>query len=130
MTRVCEYRLLTWQDEFAASWNGTVSLYDDIRFLQQKTILPRGRRVKQLRITFHREMRRKYNILLEDDKPVGGQWNYDRENRKPLKSGLSYLPKPFEPDEITTQILEVVEEGFNIIGTLDAFDMAVTREQV
>ncbi len=133
MTRASEYRLLTWQDEFAASWNGTVSLYDDIRFLATKddfATWAAGK--KQLRMEFfYREMRRKYNILLEDDKPVGGQWNYDSENRKPPKSGLVIPAKTrFEPDEITAQILEVVEAYFSDhFGTLDAFDMAVTREQ-
>ena len=133
MTRASEYRLLSWQEEFATSWNGSVTLYDDSRFLATKddfATWAAGK--KQLRMEFfYREMRRKYNILLEDDKPVGGQWNYDSENRKPPKSGLVIPAKTrFEPDEITTQILEVVEAYFSDhFGTLDAFDMAVTREQ-
>lgn len=133
MTRASEYRLSSWQDEFAATWNGTVSLYDDSRFLATKddfATWAAGK--KQLRMEFfYREMRRKYNILLEDDKPVGGQWNYDSENRKPPKSGLVIPAKTrFQPDEITAQILEVVEAYFSDhFGTLDAFDMAVTRDQ-
>lgn len=51
---------------------------------------------------FYREMRKKYNILIENDKPTGGQWNYDAENRKPPKEGLT-IPPPYtgKVDEIT-----------------------------
>jgi len=40
---------------------------------------------KELRMEyFYRNMRKKYNILMESDgSPTGGLWNYDKENRKP-----------------------------------------------
>jgi deoxyribodipyrimidine photolyase-related protein len=31
---------------------------------------------------FYREMRLRHNVLLDKHKPVGGQWNFDHENRK------------------------------------------------
>jgi deoxyribodipyrimidine photolyase-related protein len=33
---------------------------------------------------FYRDMRRAFDVLMEGDAPVGGQWNYDKENRRPL----------------------------------------------
>jgi deoxyribodipyrimidine photolyase-related protein len=33
---------------------------------------------------FYRWQRRRLNILMEGTKPIGGKWNYDIENRKPL----------------------------------------------
>ena len=50
---------------------------------------------------FYREMRRKWNVLMDaDGKPEGGQWNYDAENRKPWPKGRA-VPAPFhvEPDD-------------------------------
>lgn len=32
--------------------------------------------------TFYRRMRKKFNILMDGDKPVGGKRNYDADNRK------------------------------------------------
>ncbi len=38
---------------------------------------------------FYRDMRKKYQILMEwDGSPIGGKWNYDKENRKPPVKGL------------------------------------------
>ncbi len=34
--------------------------------------------------SFYRAMRKKHNVLMEGDKPLTGQWNYDDENRKKL----------------------------------------------
>ncbi|MBY5920287.1 cryptochrome/photolyase family protein [Ferrimonas balearica] len=35
--------------------------------------------------TFYRTMRKRFALLMEGDKPLGGQWNYDKENRHALK---------------------------------------------
>ena len=87
---------------------------------------------KQLRMEyFYREMRKKYNILMGDDKPEGGAWNYDSENRKPPKEGLD-VPQTYlsEPDDITRDVLQLVSKRFeNHFGDLEPFHFAVTREQ-
>lgn len=54
---------------------------------------------KQLKMeTFYRWQRQRLNILMEDNKPVGGKWNYDAENRKPLPKSVAIpsitMPKP------------------------------------
>jgi deoxyribodipyrimidine photolyase-related protein len=80
---------------------------------------------------FYREMRRHFSVLMtEDGQPVGGQWNYDKENRKPLPADASPPAVPrFEPDEITLQVMEEMEALEHGIGTVTGFDMAVTRQQ-
>ncbi|MDX1918919.1 MAG: cryptochrome/photolyase family protein [Candidatus Caenarcaniphilales bacterium] len=84
--------------------------------------------------TFYRHMRRKHDVLMQSDgKPVGGSWNYDKENRQSL-SGFSaiqikYTPD-FEPDSITQEVIEEVEKFFpNHYGKSEAFRYAVNREQ-
>ncbi len=80
---------------------------------------------------FYRSMRRHFNVLLEADGPVGGQWNYDRDNRKPLpKKGLQTPGLPtFSPDSITLEVMETVDALDPGIGSTTGFDLAVTQEQ-
>jgi deoxyribodipyrimidine photolyase-related protein len=49
--------------------------------------------------SFYCSMRKRYDILMEKDKPFGGQWNHDQKNRQANDRRLS-IPKPlsFEND--------------------------------
>ncbi|MEO0836498.1 MAG: cryptochrome/photolyase family protein [Cyanobacteria bacterium J06642_3] len=80
---------------------------------------------------FYRESRKRFNILMDDNKPVGGKWNYDRQNRKPPKQGISTpAPLTFEPDEITQAVIEWVrQEQFSDYGKIEPFNWGVTRQQ-
>lgn len=72
---------------------------------------------------FYREMRKRTGLLMDGDKPAGGAWNYDRENRKPAKRDL-LMPAPMRhtPDEITEEVLALVEKHFpDNPGTLRPF---------
>jgi len=69
---------------------------------------------------FYRKMRKKHQVLMDDDKPVTGKWNYDHDNRKKLPKG-HVPPKPFLLKNDVSQILrEIRESGLNFIGTIDA----------
>lgn len=87
---------------------------------------------KQLRMEyFYREMRKRYEILMDQGEPLGGEWNYDAENRKPPKRGMA-IPsaKNFKPDSITGEVLELVSKRFSDhFGNLEPFTLAVTRKQ-
>ena len=71
---------------------------------------------KQLRLEYwYRELRRKHNILMEGKDPVGGQWNFDADNREAFgKAGPQNVPPPsrFVPDNITQEVLALVETRF------------------
>ena len=87
---------------------------------------------KQLRMEyFYREMRRDTGLLMEGDKPVGGKWNFDHDNRKPAPDEVTFDgPLRFEPDEITADVLALVKSRFdNHFGDLEPFWFAVTRDQ-
>ena len=54
--------------------------------------------------SFYRTMRKRFGLLMEGDKPLGGQWNYDKENRVKLKpADLDHIPEPliFQHDVAT-----------------------------
>ncbi len=59
---------------------------------------------------FYRSVRKRFDILMEGDRPVGGAWNFDKENREPFRGQTSAIPHPlrFPPDEITREVLELV----------------------
>jgi len=87
---------------------------------------------KRLRMEyFYREMRRKHSILMQGDEPMGGQWNYDAENRKPPQRGL-HVPPTYgtKPDAITRDVMRLVAARFgDHFGDLKPFHFAVTRAQ-
>ena len=89
---------------------------------------------KALRLEhFYRWMRKREQILMDDGEPAGGEWNFDKANRKSFgKKGPGLLPTPigFEPDAITRSVMALVEKRFpDAPGRLDAFDWPVTPQQ-
>lgn len=81
--------------------------------------------------SFYREGRKRFGVLMEGKEPVGGQWNYDKENRKPPKGKLQ-TPDPcwFEPDEVTQLVIKRVEAlKCPTFGMATPFRWAVTRDQ-
>ncbi|MFM7549740.1 MAG: cryptochrome/photolyase family protein [Cyanobacteriota bacterium] len=99
---------------------------------------------KQLRLeNFYREGRRRFGVLMEGSgpqaQPLGGQWNYDHDNRKAPPRGLQG-PEPlrFSPDAITEAVtgkvdaLSVMREAAGqppLPGRSRPFGWAVTRQQ-
>jgi deoxyribodipyrimidine photolyase-related protein len=54
---------------------------------------------------FYRGQRVRLNILVEGGKPVGGAWNFDKENRSPLPKGYKFPPYlEHKPDEIDIEV--------------------------
>ncbi len=80
---------------------------------------------------FYRDMRRRYDLLLDRGAPVGGRWNFDAENRKRLPPGVTLPSTPaFPPDDATRAVIELVETRFgNHFGTVAGFSWPVTREE-
>ncbi|MGA1795103.1 MAG: cryptochrome/photolyase family protein [bacterium] len=73
-------------------------------------------RHKQLRMEFFcREMRRRHNVLMDAEKPVGGRWNLDASNRQVFSKngpGISSPAVSFPPDAITKEVIRLVQERF------------------
>jgi len=80
--------------------------------------------------TFYRAMRSHFHLLIEENgTPVGGKWNYDEMNRKPLPQQFEVPPPPsYEPDTITREVMQQVADFKHGLGSVDGFDLAVTRE--
>lgn len=134
ITEPSEYRLKVMTDTWSKLCNIPIITRPDNRFFcsqREFAIWAQGK--KQLRMEyFYREMRRKYQILMETkDAPVGGRWNYDKENRKsPIKGLTSPKRISHKKSIILQEVLEMVGAKFsNHFGDLEPFFYAITSSQ-
>ncbi|GGE01310.1 cryptochrome/photolyase family protein [Aureimonas endophytica] len=129
-----EYRVRQEQESWAERTGLPVEILEDDRFICTiPAFLTWARGRRELRMEyFYRDMRRKTGLLMTDSgMPVGGQWNFDHDNRRTPPRGLNYpAPERFAPDAITTEVLKLVAARFGQhFGDLEPFALPVTREQ-
>ena len=125
VTEPGEWRVL----EMMKGWGAEV-LPDDRFFATPASFAAWAKGRKQLRMEFfYRDMRRLSGLLMEGDDPVGGQWNFDHDNRKSLpKDVMPPKRRRFEPDGVTREVMGMVAERFpDHFGDLEPFGWAVTR---
>lgn len=78
---------------------------------------------------FYRRMRQQTGILMESAKPIGGNYSYDAENRKPYK-GQPPIPTPptFPPDPITQEVIALVDRHYpSHFGSTTNFNLPTTQ---
>ncbi len=82
---------------------------------------------------FYRWLRRRERVLMDGADPLGGQWNFDADNRGSFgRGGPGSLPAPvrFEPDAQTREVIDLVATRFAAHpGSLDQFDWPITPQQ-
>ena len=81
---------------------------------------------------FYRMMRKRYSLLMIDEKhPEGGTWNFDHNNRQKWK-GTDPIPDAIEfPKDVTDMVSLVKNQKIKTIGNLQAtqFGWPTTREE-
>ncbi|MEM9597066.1 MAG: cryptochrome/photolyase family protein [Acidobacteriota bacterium] len=130
-----EWRVLDGLEAVAADLGWRFQMLEDPHFLstpEEFSAWAKGR--KQLVMEyFYRQLRKRTGLLMDDaGKPEGGEWNYDKQNRKALGKRAPDRPEVprFEPDAVTLGVLELVERRFpDAPGSLDGFAWPVTRGQ-
>lgn len=119
--------LQSWQKDFDIA----VEIRDDDRFLCSLAEFAEwAKNRKSLRMEyFYRSMRRKTGWLMDADKPVGGEWNYDKQNRKSLPRAMTFPRRlRFEADEMTRDVMHLVKTRFgDHFGDLESFAWATSR---
>ncbi len=132
VTEPGEWRVWEMMQKWGRDFGKPVEIREDDRFLCSRTEFAHwaaGR--KSLRLEFfYRHMRRQTGWLMASDKPQGGQWNYDVENRKALPKHLKVAPRQrFAPDAMTGEVMALVGQRFaDHFGDLEFFGWAVTRD--
>lgn len=81
---------------------------------------------------FYRKMRKKFDLLMAGDQPQGGQWNFDKNNRKKWK-GSPEIPPVFKPNSKDLTSLEQLFKNHEVksIGRFDStsFLYPLSREE-
>jgi len=81
---------------------------------------------------FYHWQRERTGILMKDNKPVGGRWNYDADNRQPLPKNGIEIPTVSFPvhDAITKQVIKEVQDYFpDHPGTASNFWLPVSHHE-
>jgi deoxyribodipyrimidine photolyase-related protein len=135
MTAPGEWRVLQSLRAVAKQCKLSLEVKDDTHFFSTvREFAEHAKGRTQLRQEFfYRELRQKTGVLMDGKKPVGGQWNFDEENRGSFgKQGPGMLPAPlrFEPDAITLKVMALVKDKLKQNpGALNSFGWPVTRDQ-
>jgi deoxyribodipyrimidine photolyase-related protein len=110
----------------------------DVRFVENELFVSTRRafdewvngddRLKHER--FYRWMRRESGVLMDGGGPVGGEWNYDDQNREFPPDDWEAPPTPdYEYEEVTERTAAWVAEEFDAWGSPEGFRWPVTRRQ-
>jgi deoxyribodipyrimidine photolyase-related protein len=131
VTEPGEWRVLETVRTWRALAGRPVEIPPDERFFASRARFAdwaRGRRAWRME-HFYREMRREHGILMEGDRPAGGEWNFDADNRKSLPKSATPPPRRrFAPDETTLAVLAMAEARFGEhFGETEDFGWPVTR---
>ena len=116
-----EYRLDLVFKNYCATLSIPYLVYDTEHFFSTREELGLFFEGKKMFLmeSFYRAMRKKHNVLMEGDKPLTGQWNYDGENRKKLPKNH----KPIEPLVFSNNVANIVHEikstNIKTIGNID-----------
>jgi deoxyribodipyrimidine photolyase-related protein len=135
MTAPGDWRVLQSLRAVAQQYDLPLEIKDDTHFFSTvRDFAAHAEGRKQLRLEyFYRELRQKNGILMEGKKPIGGQWNFDADNRGNFgKQGPGMLPPPTRvaPDAITQDVMRLVNDQLaHHPGSIAQFGWPVTRAQ-
>lgn len=80
---------------------------------------------------YYRERRRSLDVLMDEDGPAGGRWNFDADNRNSFDEEPD-LRRPYHarPDSITREVMRMVERRFpHAPGRMEHFRWPVTATE-
>ena len=128
-----EYRLDKILKDYCEKLTITTSVVDSEHFFSSRNELGDFFEGKKtfLMESFYRNMRKKHDVLMENDKPLNGKWNYDEDNRKKLpKNHKPITPLVFN-NNVSDILAEIHKTDIKTIGTIDAenFVWPINRKQ-
>ena len=128
-----EYRLESLFLAAEAQLGISIKVVDSEHFLADRAVISAQFRQKIPRMEFfYRALRKQYQILLDvDGQPVGGQWNFDHDNRK-RRNGQPAAPAwPNYAADLSALWQDITAAGVKTIGQAqaNAFPWPITRTQ-
>ena len=119
-----EYRLHLQLEAFCAELAPSSQCYSTEHFLSEKEEFQQFFEGKKQYVMehFYRYMRKKFDLLMDGEKPVGEQWNFDGENRKKLpRNHICPPPKVFSRS-VKDLFTLIKEAGVTYMGEVDPTD--------
>ena len=116
-----EYRLDQQLYEICRALPQTCVAYDTEHFLTGRDELKEmfAGKKRFLMEAFYRRMRKRFSVLIDKEKPVGGKWNFDVNNRRPY-DGKVPIPKPLAFDNDVKAIADTIRlAGIHTLGKID-----------
>lgn len=119
-----EYRLRIQLSEFCAHSKLSTRGYETEHFyLSDSELATYFCAGKKHRLeAFYRKMRVRFNILMDNGQPVGGEWNFDTNNRNKLKQkDLSHIPEPLVfANDVSDVFARLQKHQVSTFGTYEA----------
>ncbi|SHM58706.1 deoxyribodipyrimidine photolyase-related protein [Cyclobacterium lianum] len=80
---------------------------------------------------FYHSMREKYDILMDGNKPAGGKWNFDQENRNKFDEKIMVPSAPVFNRDLSDLLHTIRKAGIKTIGEVDPknFQWPCCREE-
>ncbi len=132
VTQPSDHGILTQLMFFGSKHNVELKIHPDTKFIDSIEGFSEWSADKKSLVQeyYYRWLRKKYSLLMEGNKPLGGKWNFDKDNQKSI-SKLKDLPKPrpkLKSDELTISTMVDIENCFpDSAGNLESFNWAVTH---
>ena len=134
VTQPSDHGILTQLMFFGSKHNVELKIHPDTKFIDSIEGFSEWSKDKKSLVQeyYYRWLRKKYNLLMDDNKPLGGKWNFDKENQKSI-SKLTEPPKSrrkLKSDKLTVSTMVDVENCFpDSVGDLENFNWAVTHSK-
>jgi len=129
-----EYRLDKQLTEFCKTISIKNTVFDTEHFYTDRSELKNFYEGKKLYVmeNFYRYMRKKHHVLMEGSKPEGGEWNYDKSNRKKWKKETLIPPYKIFLKDVSELVNEIKIAEIQTIGNINIknFEYPTTRNEV
>ena len=128
-----EYRLDLQLRKLAETLPLTWQAVDTQHFLTERRELQEffAGKKRYLMESFYRWMRKRYDVLMDDGKPIGGQWNYDQKNRQPYDQGVPIPESLLFRNNVSDICKTIRHKKVETFGEIDPAELIwpVTRNQ-
>jgi len=134
VTQPSDHGILTQLMFFGSTHNVELKIHPDTKFIDSIEGFSDWSKDKKSLVQeyYYRWLRKKYSLLMDGKNPLGGKWNYDKDNQKSI-SKLKDPPEPrpsLKSDELTISTMVDVENCFpDSMGNLENFNWAVTHSE-
>ena len=132
VTQPSDHGILTQLIFFGSKHNIEIKIHPDTKFIDSIEGFFEWSKDKNSLVQeyYYRWLRKKYSLLMEGNKPLGGKWNFDKENQKSILQlkERPELRRKLKSDELTILTMVDVENCFpDSAGNLENFNWAVTH---